>query len=55
MIVEGDADGKYLFKEKYFPQSQSKEIYAGNVGHYIAKELNEQNFKQTRIGLVNKG
>lgn len=55
MIVEGDADGNYLFEEKYFPQSESKEIFAGNVGHFIAKEMNEQNFKQTRIGLVNKG
>ena len=55
MIVEGDSDGNYLFEEKYFPQSESKEIFAGNVGHYIAEEFNEQNFKQTRIGLVNKG
>lgn len=54
MIVEGDADGNYLFEEKYFPKSESKEILAGNVGHYIAKEIREQNYKQTRIGLVNK-
>ncbi|MCI9843560.1 NAD(P)-dependent oxidoreductase [Flavobacterium pectinovorum] len=55
MIIEGDSDGNYLFEEKYFPKSESKEIFAGNVGHYIAKELNEQSFKQTKIGLVNKG
>jgi putative NADH-flavin reductase len=54
MIVEGNADGHYLFEEKYFPKSESKQIFAGNVAHFIAKEINEQRYNQTRIGLVNK-
>ncbi len=54
MIVEGNADGSYLFEEKYFPKSESKQIFAGNVAHFIVKEINEQQYRQTRIGLVNK-
>ncbi len=54
MMVEGEADGNYLFEEKYFPKSESKQILAGNVAHFIAKEINEQQFNQTRIGLVDK-
>ncbi len=29
MMVAGDADGNYLFEEKYFPKSEAKEIFAG--------------------------
>lgn len=54
MVVEGDADGSYLLQENYFPKSEVKQISAGNVGHYIAKEINESKFNKTRIGLVNK-
>lgn len=53
MVVEGDADGNYLSKENYFPISDSKEVSAGNVGHFIAKEINEYKFNKTRVGLVN--
>jgi hypothetical protein len=28
MIIEGNSDGNYLFEEKYFPQSEIKEIFA---------------------------
>jgi putative NADH-flavin reductase len=53
MVVEGDADGDYLSQEIYFPKSEAKQILAGNVGHFIAKEITENKFKKTRIGLVN--
>jgi|TARA_B110000902_G_C14254469_1_gene567321 putative NADH-flavin reductase len=53
MVVEGDADGNYLSQEIYFPKNEIKQIFAGNVGHFIAKEIVENNFNKTRIGLVN--
>lgn len=53
MVVEGDADGNYLSQENYFPKSEAKQISAGNVGHFIAKEILENKFNKTRIGLVN--
>ena len=54
MMVEGDADGNYVFEDKYFPKSESKQVFAGNVAHFIASEIVNQHFKQTRIGIVNK-
>ncbi|WP_159470342.1 NAD(P)-dependent oxidoreductase [Dyadobacter sp. 3J3] len=53
MVVEGDADGKYLSQENYFPKSEAKQIFAGNVGHFIAQEIAENKVNKTRIGLVN--
>jgi len=53
MVVEGDADGNYLSQENYFPKSEAKQIFAGNVGHFIAQEIVENKFSKTRIGLVN--
>ncbi|MET3538808.1 hypothetical protein ABID34_003892 [Chryseobacterium limigenitum] len=41
MVVEGDADGNYLFQENYFPKSEGKQISAGNMGHFIAKEIDK--------------
>jgi putative NADH-flavin reductase len=54
MMVEGDADENYVFEEKYFPTTESKQVFAGNVAHFVAKEIVEQKYKQTRIGIVNK-
>ena len=53
MVVEGDADGKYLAQKNYFPKSEAKQILAGNVGHFIAKEIVENTMNKTRVGLVN--
>lgn len=53
MVIEGDADGNYISGENYFPKSDAKQISAGNVGHFIAREISEEKFNQTRIGLVN--
>ncbi len=53
MVVEGDSDENYLSQENYFPKSEAKQISAGNVGHFIAKEIGEEKFNKTRIGLVN--
>jgi putative NADH-flavin reductase len=53
MVVEGDADGNYFLQENYFPKSEAKKIFAGNVGHFIAQEIVENKFSKTRIGLVN--
>jgi len=54
MVVAGDADGNYLFGDKYFPKSDQKQVFSGNVAHFIAKEINEEKFNQTRIGVVNR-
>ena len=54
MVIEGDADGNYISQEIYFPKSEAKQISAGNVAHFIANEINNNTFNQTRIGLVNK-
>ncbi|SFI04773.1 NAD(P)-dependent oxidoreductase [Halpernia frigidisoli] len=53
MVVDGDANGNYLFEENYFPKSEARQIFAGNVGHFIANEIVENKFNKTRIGLVN--
>ena len=53
MVAEGDADKNYLSQENYFPKSEAKQIFAGNVGHFIAREIMENKFNKTRIGLVN--
>lgn len=53
MMVEGDSNGNYVFEEKYFPKTGEKQVFAGNVAHFIAKEIVEQKFKQTRIGIAN--
>lgn len=54
MVVDGEADGEYFSEEIYFPKSESKQISAGNVAHFIVKEIGENKFNKTRIGLVNK-
>ncbi|MEG4343622.1 NAD(P)H-binding protein [Microcoleus sp. A003_D6] len=54
MVIEGDADGNYLSQKNYFPKSEAKQIFAGNVGHFIANEILENKYNKTRIGLVNK-
>jgi len=53
-VIEGDADENYLIGDTYFPKSDKIQVLAGNVGHFIAKEINENKFNKTRIGLVNK-
>lgn len=54
MMVEGEKDGNYVFKEKYFPQTEAKQVYAGNVADFIVKEIVNNNYKQSRIGIANK-
>lgn len=53
-IVEGGPDGNYVVAEKYFPQSTSKKVLAGNVAHFIAQEIASPSFRQTRIGIVDR-
>jgi len=53
MVVEGDSDGNYISQENYFPKSEAKQIFAGNVGHFVANEIVENKYSKTRIGLVN--
>lgn len=52
-VVEGDANENYLIGDTYFPKSDKIQVLSGNVGHFIAKEINENKFNKTRIGLVN--
>lgn len=52
-VIPGDFDGNYLYQETYFPKSDKFQVSAGNVGHFIAGEIKEQQFNKTRIGLVN--
>lgn len=54
MIVEGEPNDDYVLSANYFPQHGNKEIYAGNVGRFVAKELEEKNFIKVRVGLANK-
>ena len=54
MMVDGDADEKYVFDEIYFPNTTAKSVSAGNVAHFIAKEIIEVKYKQTRIAIANQ-
>ncbi len=52
MMVDGDADEKYVFDEIYFPNTSSKSVSAGNVAHFIAKEIIEVKYKKQELLLL---
>ena len=52
MIIPLPADGAYLTKAAYKPAGKS-EVAAGNIGAFIAKEITENRYLQTRVGIIN--
>lgn len=52
MIVDKEADGAYETKKNYAIKGKN-EVYAGNLGAFVAKELNENNYMQTRVAIAN--
>lgn len=51
-IIAAPSDGKYLVKADYLP-SKNMEANAGNIGAFMMKELNENNFLSKRVGITN--
>lgn len=54
-IRAGAANGDYVTAVDYFPTDGLWFITAGNIGHYIAHEITNQQFSNTRIGIATKG
>ncbi len=52
MILDADSDNHYLTRANYKPEGKD-EVNAGNIGAFIAKEILENNYLQTRVGIVN--
>ncbi len=52
MILDAAADGNYHTRANYKPEGKD-EVAAGNIGAFIAKEIMENNYLQTRVGIVN--
>ena len=52
MIVDKDGDGAYETKKNYAIKGR-QEVYAGNIGLFVAKELRENNYLQTRVAIAN--
>lgn len=53
-IKEGPADGAYLTRNAYFPEAGQSFITAGNLGHMIAREINQAHFIRKRVGIATK-
>ena len=51
MILDRPANGQYLTKASYKPLGKD-EVSAGNIGAFIAKELTENKYLQTRVGII---
>ena len=54
MIKEGAPDTNYNISETYIPKNSETFITGGNIGHFIANEIDHKNFNKTRIGLGTK-
>lgn len=52
LILDQPAYGHYLTKASYKPLGKD-EVNAGNIGAFIAKELTENKYLQTRVGIIN--
>ena len=50
-IVEGDADGNYAVAGDYFPAGVRAIISAGNIGHFVAQEIDQAAFINKRVGI----
>jgi len=45
------ADGKYAVAANYFPENARPYITAGNIGHFIAGEIDQAAFVRQRVGI----
>ena len=54
MMVEGSADDNYTAEVTYFPKDAAKEVSAGNVARFIAKEIMDERFHRVRVGIANR-
>jgi putative NADH-flavin reductase len=54
MMVEGSADDNYTVEATYFPKDAAKEVFAGNVARFIAKEIMAEKYQKVRVGIANK-
>lgn len=52
LILPQGSNGFYHTKKDYPPEGKS-EVNAGNIGTFVAKELRENKYLQTRVGITN--
>lgn len=50
-IVAQDADGHYAVAADYFPAGMRTVISAGNIGHFVAHEIDQAAFINKRVGI----
>ena len=50
-IVAQDADGHYAVAADYFPAGMRAVISAGNIGHFVAQEVEQAAFVNKRVGI----
>ena len=50
-IVPQDADGNYAVTADYFPVGMRAVISAGNIGHFVAHEVERAEFIRKRVGI----
>lgn len=53
-IKAGEADGNYNTQKLYFPADSQAFITAGNIGQFVANEIEKQIFLRTRVGIATK-
>jgi putative NADH-flavin reductase len=53
-IKEGDADHHYTVQASYFPPHMQGFITAGNIGHFVAQELDAAAFIRKRVGIATR-
>ncbi|TAF65542.1 MAG: hypothetical protein EAZ55_08255 [Cytophagales bacterium] len=53
-IKAGEADGNYNIAQLYFPENSQGFITAGNIGYFVAQEIDNQVFVRTRVGIATK-
>lgn len=56
-IVPGDGNANYRAADLYFPKDAPSpaKVTAGNLGQFIAKEVESRNYSRTRITVIDKG
>jgi putative NADH-flavin reductase len=52
LIIDKEANGAYVTQKNYAIKG-GHEVYAGNIGDFVAKELAENNYLQTRVAIAN--
>ncbi len=52
-IVDEDANEKYITAANYPPTPNYYKVFAGNLASFILKEVTENNYLKTRVGISN--